>query len=90
MAHTVRLSDETYKILSDIAEDEGRTIPRQIEFLVKKLALLKKQVQENNSEYQYLSSKEAYQEACKQADNNDVIHVGEYTSLENLLDKLGI
>ncbi|MDR0697393.1 MAG: ribbon-helix-helix domain-containing protein [Christensenellaceae bacterium] len=90
MAHTVRLSDEAYEILTDIAEEEGRTLPKQIEYLAKRLAANRKKTYEDDPEYKYLTSKEAYEEACRQADAGETIHVGEYKGMDDLLEKLGI
>lgn len=86
----IRLSDETYNILSDIAMEEGRTIPKQIEYLVKKLAKVKANVLTADGEYEYLISEEAYKKALKEADENEIINVGEYKGMGKLLEKLGI
>lgn len=90
MAHMIRLSDETYNILLDIAMEEGRTIPKQIEYFVKRLAKARMNVLNINKEYEYLVSEEAYKKATKEADEEEIISVGEYKRMGKLFEKLGI
>jgi hypothetical protein len=54
----VRLSDEAYEIVTDIAEEEGGTLPKQIDYLAKRLAE---------------DRKKTYEEACSQADVGETI-----------------
>ena len=88
--HTVRLSDETYEILRDIAEDEGRTLPKQIEYLAKRLMKRRKKAYEDDPEYKYHSSKEALEESYRQARAGEVIRVKNFDTTEELDAKLGI
>ena len=86
--HTVRLSDETYEILTDIAEEEGRTLPKQIEYLAKRLAKRRKKAYEDDPEYKYLSSKEALEAAYEESKRGGGLYIGEYKGMEDLLAKL--
>ena len=85
MTHAVRLSEETYQALKLMADRGGRSVPKQIEYIVKKLSELVKQ--QNLAEF---VSKEAYRESLKQAEPGTTIKIGEHSGMEDLLEKLGI
>jgi hypothetical protein len=88
MAHSIKLSDEAYKILLRIAKDEGRSVTKQIEVWARKLGHACPASKED--ELSILSSRDAYLEALEQARQGDVIHVGTFETIEELDDKLGI
>jgi hypothetical protein len=87
MAHSIKLSDDAYKILLRIAKDEGRSVTKQIEVWARKLERTRPV---DDEEISSLLSRDAYIEALEQAKQGDVIRVGTFETIEELDDKLGI
>ncbi|MDR1233748.1 MAG: hypothetical protein LBJ92_01175 [Holosporales bacterium] len=88
MTHSIKLSDEAYRILLRIAKEEGRSVTKQIEVLAKKLERVC--ITSNNEEINGIFLRDSYIEALKQAEKRDVIRVGTFETVEELDEKLGI
>ncbi|MDR2738180.1 MAG: ParD-like family protein [Puniceicoccales bacterium] len=86
MTHSIKLSDEAYKILLEIAKDEGRSVTKQIEVWAKKLD----RIASAKSPDDNLLSRSAYLEALEQAEQGDVVKIGTFESAEELDEILGI
>jgi hypothetical protein len=89
MAHSIKLSDEAYDILSAIATDEGRSVTKQIEIWAKNFSKSGRAPRES-MELTRLSSRDAYDEALTQGKTGDVVKVGHFETIEELDEKLGI
>ncbi|GHS99491.1 hypothetical protein AGMMS50296_7650 [Alphaproteobacteria bacterium] len=90
MAHSIKLSDKAYQILSAIAEEEGRSVTKQIEIWAKRFEKTMRHQQKEDFAYNNLSSRESYEEAERQVKKGDVVYVGKFKTIEELDEKLGV